>query len=423
MNAEIALSMLGNALKEHCQVKEHTPLGEDTESDIKSFHESLQYFNMGWLSEEIEKICQKHEKTTELCYDDYLSALTELNKRDEKMYALSFSESRNNFCTMEIDSIPKIRLEVDGSLFRVMDEDGFILHNGSFCQLTPKEIITLFTNIDSKFMEQTYYVLASEMKDIVPEKLRSQFVHGQLTEGMCHSWHSNGSYYYGHEIRLKATDTHDMAYAYIPDSFWHLGYLEEMLKTVEESYWTLLEITAKLPAEAEFVCQDRDDFGVSFTDTYLAIDEAEYNRRKAVLMVRDNLGYDKSHEEQGYKDIMQYCKLEDRYTLLQFVNMCNCDIERLNGIEHDINARLGMHADSVSIDFDAEYIYIYLMAEREHRCERECFLRFPYETDLSFLKEIYFYIEKSNELIKLFQNNAYEEASVGLLRPLKSQKR
>ena len=252
------------------------------------------------------------------------------------------------------------------------------------------------------------------MKELIPEKLQAHYLRGKFTKDMGHSCWADGSFSIGHEIRLSVTDAHEMAYAYIPDHFWDEQLMKHAFENVVYSYWLLTEIASRLPQGVEFICQDRDDFGVTLTTEVSSIDNDELFRRKAVLMVRDDQE-DCKLGQGDYEDIMTYYGLNERFSTQEFIDMCHSDINTLRNREQDINARLRSFADKATICFEPEKIAVYLMEKRNDHWGRECCLRFGYDSDLAFLNEIEYYLKKAQELGSAFTVRGDDYMTVGLL--------
>ena len=421
MDSEIALNIIGQVL---LAGRDNTPLGENEEKDFLSFHKSLQYFHLVWLEEEIIKLCKKHKIKTEFLINDYFLALKKLERSDKKIYKLWCDDSTKNFRKLIVHTIPEIHIIVDGTRKKphllITDGHHIIVHNSN-ADLYPSELVSLFSGIDTKLKERSKDIIISGLKDIVPNSLKNYFLRGKFTKDMGCSMHSDGSYSIGHEIRLSATETHDMVYAYIPDYFWQEECRKRTFKNVVYCYWALSEISARLPKDVDFICQHREDCGVFLTketpSQYPSIDRDEFIRRKAVLMVRKEQSRRNTQKTQqrNYEYIMDFCGLKERYSMQEFLRMCNSDIIKLKNLTQIIKSRLGAYAEEVTIVFNTNSISIFFMKNREQHWTRECLLQFPYNTNLYFLKDIDVFVEKSKELISVFDKSWDIETTVGLL--------
>ena len=421
MDSEIALNIIGQVL---LAGRDNTPLGENEEKDFRNFHKSLQYFHLVWLEEEIMKICQKHKTKTEFLINDYFQALKKLERSDKKIYKLFCDDSIKNFRELIIHTIPEIHIIVDGTRKQphllITDGHHIVVHNSN-ADLYPSELLSLFSGIDTKLKERSKDIIISGLKDIVPDSLKSYFLRGKFTKDMGCCMNSDGSYSIGHEIRLSATETHDMVYAYIPDYFWQEQSRIRTFENVVYSYWALSEISARLPKDVDFICQHRDDCGVYLTNEtpsqYPSIDRDEFLRRKAVLMVRkeQNSRSTQKQKQRNYEYIMDYCCLNERYSMQEFLRMCNSDIIKLQNLTQIIKSRLGVYAEEVTIVFNTNSISIFFMKNREQHWTRECYLQLPYHTNLNFLKDIGVFMEKSKELVSVFDKSWDIETTVGLL--------
>lgn len=423
MNSEIAVNTIGQILMAG---RDNTPLGFDAEKDFLAFHESMQYFHLAWLREEIRAICQKHGGIIKYNINEYLLAIRKLSRHDKKMYKLWWHASRRAYKELVIHTIPEIHITIDGTRRKphivISDGHSIIVYDSSknddvFC---PREIIKLFTDFDSKLKNRSTDIIISGLKDLVPDCLKGYFLRGIFTKDMGNSCHYDCSYSIGHEIRLKIDNVHDMAYAYIPDYFWQESNRKHTFENVVYSYWTLTEVSARLPKDVEFICQHRDDCGVSLTDEQVSISTEEFFRRKAILMAYKDHNIQKDLKEQDYLGIMAYCGLNSRFSLKDFVNMCEADISRLQDHRYNINRQLGTHADEITIVFCTDSVCLFFMKNRESKWGRECFIRFPYNTNLSFLKDIQFYQSKAKELESVFEKSWDIETTVGLLKTVAS---
>lgn len=419
MDSEIALNIIGQALMAG---RDNTPLGVNEEKDFRAFHRSLQYFHLEWLRERINKICKTYNDKADYCYDEYIQAIKTIAMRNGNICEIHSTES--NKSEMIIHSIPEIHIYVDGTrnwpYLRITDEYNVVIHE-SEKGLPPSQIVELFSEIDSKFKERSKDIIISGLKDIVPNSLKNYFLRGKFTKDMGCSMYSDGRCSIGHEIRLSATETHDMVYAYIPDYFWQEECRIRTFKNVVYSYWALSEISARLPKDVDFICQHRDDCGVHLTNEtpsqYPPIDRDEFIRRKAVLMVRKEQSRRNTQKTQqrNYEYIMDFCGLKERYSMQEFLRMCNSDIIKLKNLTQIIKSRLGAYAEEVTIVFNTNSISIFFMKNREQHWTRECLLQFPYNTNLYFLKDIDVFVEKSKELISVFDKSWDIETTVGLL--------
>ena len=416
MNSEIALNQIGQTLMKG---RDNTPLGVNMEKDMRAFHKSLQYFHLAWLEEEIKRICEQHTKKAAFCYNEYVKALRTLVNNDKEMYEQWRPASRRGYREFVIHTTPEIHIMVDGKRrkphVRITD-GGEIIVLDSDAGPYPSELVELFSDIEAKLMERTIDILFNGLKDLVPDSLKGYFLRGKFTKDMGNSMHSNGRFSIGHEIRLSATDTHDMAYAYIPDYFWDPSKMKQTFENVVYSYDAMKEISPKLPKDVEFICQHRDDCGVSLTNEILSFDDDEFYRRKAVLMVLKDMEHERSLEEGYYRHIMDYCNLSERFSLQEFLDMCNDDINKLKNYKQVINSQLGSYAEEVTVIFHTDNVGIYLMKHRERQWTRECCLYFPYHTDLSFMKDVGFFLEKAKVLNRVFENSWDIETTVGLMR-------
>lgn len=420
MNSEIALNILGQVL---LAGRDNTPLGVNEYKDFQAFHKSVQYFHLAWLKEEIMGVYGKRDKRRMLNVNEYLLAIRKLSRKDKKMYELWWPASRRAYRELVIHTVPEIHIKVDGTKRKAHvqitdDSNHIIVYDSSNGALYPSEIIKLFSDIDSRLKDRTKDIIISGLKDLVPDSLKGYFLRGKFTKDMGNSIHDDNSFSIGHEIRLKATSTHDMAYAYIPDYFWNEDAMRRTFENVVYSYWTLAEISARLPKDVEFICQHRDDCGVSFTNEPPSIGDEEYLRRRAVLMVYKDLQYKSPLDEEDYKDIMTYCNLSNKLTLQDFTRMCMNDINRLQDRKQTICRQLGGQVDDVTIVFNVNSVNIFLKKNRENKWERECFIRASYDTNQSFLKDIGFYLEKSKELERVFEKSWDIETTVGLLKAI-----
>jgi hypothetical protein len=100
--------------------------------------------------------------------------------------------------------------------------------------------------------------------------------------------------------------------------------------------------------------------------------------------------------------------------------MCKRDIDMLLGHKQVISSQLGTQAEEIAVVFNASSISIFLMKNRERRWERECFLKFPYGSNLSFLRDICFYQDRAKELIDVFDKSWDIETTIGLLKAVRS---
>ena len=416
MNSGIALNQIGQTLMNG---RDNTPLGVNMEKDMRAFHKSLQYFHLAWLEEEIKRICEQHTKKAAFCYNEYVKALRTLVNNDKEMYEQWWPASRRGYREFVIHKPQEIHIMVDGKRrkphVRITD-GGEIIVLDSDAGPYPSELVELFSDIEAKLMERTIDILFNGLKDLVPDSLKGYFLRGKFTKDMGNSMHSNGRFSIGHEIRLSATDTHDMAYAYIPDYFWDPSKMNQTFENVVYSYDAMKEISPKLPKDVEFICQHRDDCGVSLTNEILSFDDDEFYRRKAVLMVLKDMEHERSLEKGYYRHIMDYCNLSERFSLQEFLDMCNDDINKLKNYKQVINSQLGSYAEEVTVIFHTDNVGIYLMKHRERQWTRECCLYFPYHTDLSFLKDVGFFLEKAKVLNRVFENSWDIETTVGLMR-------
>lgn len=417
MNSEIILNFLGNVLMGD---RDNTPLGVDEDKDFTAFHGSLQYFHLASMKEHINKICEKHEGKTSYDYYEYVQALRTLAEMDDNIYEMvSTNPSRSE---LVIHTIPEIHIVVavmdgtEGKPHLIISDGSHIFIHHSDHGLTPTEVVTLFSNIDVQLNRMTQDIVISGLKDIVPDSLKNYFLRGKFTKDMGHSCWYDGRFSMGHEIRLRATGNHDMVYAYRPDYFWQDRWRKRTFKNVVYSYWALTEIVARLPKEVEFICQHRDDLGVSFTNEHPNIEKEEFLRRKAVLMVQKDMEDLDDFGDKEYMEIMVYCGLDEKYSLQEFIKMCHIDIVKLQNHKHTINSLLGTFASDMTVSCGPDAVYLFFMKDREQEWTRECFLRFPYDSDLHFLKDIGVFMEKSKELVSIFNKSMDDETSVGLLR-------
>ena len=229
----------------------------------------------------------------------------------------------------------------------------------------PSEIIKFFSDIDLKLKKRTEEIISSGLKLIVPDTLKKHFVSGKFTKDMGHSIQDDGMFSIGHEIRLRTSDTHDMVYAYTPDFFWQEEVMRHTFNNVEYCYRLLTEISSKLPKDTEFICQHRDDCGISLTENQHDISIEEFVRRRAVLMVYDDQKNKSAMKEKDYLDIMEYFDLCDRFSLQDFIKMCKRDIDMLSDQKHVISSQLGTKAEEVSVVFNVNGISLFLMRDRE----------------------------------------------------------
>lgn len=417
MNSEIALNFLGNLLMGD---RDNTPLGVDEDKDFTAFHGSLRFFHLASMKEHINRICETHEGKMTYDYYEYVQALRTLAEMDGNIYEMaSTHRSRSE---LVIHTIPEIHIVVavmdgtDEKPHLIISDGSHIFIHHSDHGLTPTEVVSLFSNIDGKLKRKTQDIVISGLKDIVPDSLKSYFLRGKFTKDMGHCYWGDGSFSMGHEIRLRATDNHDMAYAYRPDYFWQDRWRKRTFKNVVYSYWALTEIAARLPKDVEFVCQHRDDLGVSFTNEHPYIKGEEFLRRKAVLMVQEDMEYYDDFGDKEYMEIMAYCGLDEKYSLQEFIKMCNEDIVKLQNRKHTMNSLLGSSATEMTVSFGPDAAFLFFMKDRDQEWTRECFLRFPYDADLHFLKDIGVFMEKSKELVSVFNKSMDSETSVGLLR-------
>ena len=417
MNSEIALNYIGQALMAG---RDNTPLGVSEEKDFRSFHKSLQYFHLAWLREDIKNLYQRHNKKTKFPLNDYLLTLRRLVRCNKKVFELWWPASRRAYRELIIHTTPEIHIKVEGTKriphIQITDDYNFVVYDSTNGKLYPTEIYKLFSNIDTKLKERSQDIIIGGLKDVVPECLKSYFIRGKFTKDMGNSCFSDGSFSIGHEIRLVASDTHDMAYSYIPDFFWNDDCMKRTFENVQYSYWALMEISSRLPKEVEFICQHRDDCGVMLTnENPSSIDEKELLRRKAVLMAhKEQQGHTMEHQD--YMDILSYCGLNESISISDFINMCSGDFNKLHNHEYVIKEQIGAYFDEVSLVFNPNSISIFLLKNRNSTWSRECFLRFPYGSNLSFLKDIDYYLEKAKELTNVFEKNGDTETSVGLLK-------
>ncbi|MBR2101782.1 MAG: hypothetical protein IJ928_03420 [Prevotella sp.] len=414
MNSEIPLNLIGQTLMEG---RDNTPIGEDAEKDFSAFHESLQYFHLEWLREEILKT-RRNQTEKKIWFNDYVLALKKLAVNNGNCSELQIDEKENH-AKLIIHTVPEIHVVVEGT----QEEPQLVISNGHYIfihytkdGLHPSELVSLFSDIDTKLKERSKDIIISGLKELVPGSLRECFISGKFTKDMGHSIQYDNSFSIGHEIRLRATETHDMAYAYIPDYFWNPQNKSHALNNLVYSYWALSEISARLPENVEFICQHRNDCGVTFTNDNPDFDRDEYFRRRAVLMVRRDQERNRNLKKDDYMYIMVHCGLNEKFSLRDFIIMCNSDNIKLQNHKQNIESRLGSYAEKVTIVFETDSISIYFLKDRQQEWTRECFLRFPYDSDLHFLKDIGFFMEKSKELVSVFNKSMDFETSVGLLR-------
>lgn len=421
MNSEIAVNLIGQILMAG---RDNTPLGVDKEKDFKAFHKSLQYFHLEWMREEIRAICQKHDRVIKYNINEYLLAIRKLSRHDKKMYELWWPASRRAYRELVIHTIPEIHIKVDGTRrkphIQISNDYHIIVYDSSNGNLYPSEIIKFFLDIDNRLRHLTEEIIKNRLKSLVPDTLKSYFISGKITKDMGHSIQDDGMFSIGHEIRLRISDAHDMVYAYTPDYFWQNGVMKRTFENVEYGYRALTDISRKLPKDVEFICQHRDDCGISLTDKQHNISRDEFIRRRAVLMAYSDQEYKSAMNDKDYMDIMEYFGLCDRFPLHDFINMCKRDIDMLLGHKQVISSQLGTQAEEISVVFNASSISIFLMKNRERRWERECFLKFPYGSNLSFLRDICFYQDRAKELIDVFDKSWDIETTIGLLKAVRS---
>ena len=425
MNSEILLDKWSHML----MAGRNIPLyGTDKEADFFDFMDSIRHFHLQWLRDEIKRTCD-----TLLCSSlrtkHYIQAFKELASSDKRMFKLLYPGERQ-YNILEINTFPKIYIYVGYGTREPVSPTNIIIAD-YYCNvifesgryyLSPSDIINIFSNIDAVFKERTKDIITSGLKELVPETLKKFFVRGRLNRYMGNSDFSDNSCDISHEMFLKATDTHNMAYTYLPDYFLNPDNMKKTFENVEYSYWALSGISSLLPEGVDFICQHRDDCGVSFAYER-TIGEEEYLRRKAVLLVRDDRLCNHELGERDYADIMRYCGLEGKMSIHEFVSMCDSDMIRLDNHEYEIKRKLGSYADKVTLTFYPDCVAVYLLDNRDKKWRRECFLKFDFYSDLSFLDDMDCYMRTSDELVSLFNDSNDYMTTVGLLTSTKKGKK
>jgi len=287
-------------------------------------------------------------------------------------------------------------------------------HRTSELHLSAKQLYKIFSGIDKLLENRRKFLIETGFKYTLPHALQADHKRAKLTKNMGHSMCDEG-FAYGLEYRLKMSDTHDFGIAYITDYFWQSPSINEFYQNICDVKTILMKVAHILPDNVDFFCSHRDDCGVDFTDerrypdNYLAICYV-MNRLKEEVDDGNN-----TICEEDYLTLLKAADLDSLLTVEAFKKQFHDGWAYREHIVKETREQLRDYCDLITIEPKWDCLNIYLLPDRDSVWTRECGMRIPYTTNMEFLSNIKFFIDKAAQLTELFDRNSDIETTVGLL--------
>ena len=264
-------SMLMSSEQERIQGKNQSLYAEPLDKVLNPYRKA-------WMKEHLAKFATRHKTGAVGKYEVYEKILDEIEKASGLIYQRR--EKNSNKIVADVYVIkhrtiplpngyaqwePQIALEISRR------KDGAATISISFegetfpLMLNPKEFKDFLERLCTLPLGCEKRILRPHYMEYLPEDLRDKYAHVTINEAMGRSSHSDGAFYYGHEVELRTNTRHKFRYAYIPEYLWdYPDTYDTIHNTIRSAYAAMEKLSALLPGLA-IVSDHADDCGVYLT--------------------------------------------------------------------------------------------------------------------------------------------------------------
>lgn len=411
---------IANALSSALFNFNHTLLVENKKNDEEELKTALKYFVAEWFFDWVDHYAKIHPTgNNSSSYSDYLSVFQKLKRKSCSLFTISETKNRKLLFVHEKPGII-LSLYRRGKVGVVQMLEGnhwgaIACSRVSELHLSAHQLYKVFSKIEIIFEKRRKILADSDFKLTLPISLQSQLIRARLGKIRRNSAFFNIQSVYVIDYRLQMDDNHEFGVASITDcfDFDHKG-IKKFHKIIRKAYSAIKSVTDMLPAQIDFTCSYNTEFSATFIEETKLSDD---HLRLSMVMERMKEEIDKGNKnicDENYAVLLKAAELEGRLTIEAFKKQYEEGWSKRGQRVKEAMSYMGDYCGQIIVEPKWDSIIIYLLPKRIWG-GRECRLCIPYSSDLYFLTNILFFLDKAAQLKELFDQNDDRQMAVGLL--------